>query len=286
MQVRSAPGGTGRKKLIFISALELKTFRPSTKVTAAAPMDESAKAPRNPPCMIPAGLAKRSSARIRQMQRPGVVLSTQVMPRVRSLLGGTCMREGRGAAYVKVLPNRKRTVRVGAVTIPASPPVVQDPRLVDLGINVIRGIAMDAPEPANSGHSGTAMALAPLAHVLWTRIMRYDPLHPEWPDRDRFVLSNGHACILQYAMLHLTGYDLSLEDIRQFRQWGSRTPGHPEYHHTAGIEVTTGPLGQGVANAVGLAIAERWLRALRRRRMRPPHLRHRRRRLLHGGDLA
>jgi transketolase len=132
--------------------------------------------------------------------------------------------------------------------------------LVELGINVIRGLAMDAPEAANSGHSGTAMALAPLAHVLWTRIMRYDPRDPEWPDRDRFVLSNGHASILQYSMLHLTGYDLSLDDLRQFRQWGSRTPGHPEFHHTAGIEVTTGPLGQGVGNAVGMAIAERWLR--------------------------
>jgi transketolase len=138
--------------------------------------------------------------------------------------------------------------------------VVQDPRLVELGINVIRGIAMDAPEEAHSGHPGTAMALAPLAHVLWTRIMHYDPLDPQWPDRDRFVLSNGHACILQYAMLHLTGYDLSLEDLRQFRQWGSRTPGHPEYHHTPGIEVTTGPLGQGFANAVGMALAERWVR--------------------------
>ena len=146
------------------------------------------------------------------------------------------------------------------MTLHASPPVVQDPKLVELGINVIRGLAMDAPEAAKSGHSGTAMALAPLAHVLWTRIMRYDPRHPEWPDRDRFVLSNGHACILQYAMLHLTGYDLSLEDLRQFRQWGSRTPGHPEYRDTAGIEVTTGPLGQGFANAVGMAITERWLR--------------------------
>jgi transketolase len=146
------------------------------------------------------------------------------------------------------------------MTLHTSPPVVQDPTLVELGINVIRGLAMDAPEEANSGHSGTAMALAPLAHVLWTRIMNYDPRDPEWPDRDRFVLSCGHACILQYSMLHLTGYDLSLDDIRQFRQWGSRTPGHPEVHHTAGIEVTTGPLGQGFANAVGLALAERWLR--------------------------
>ena len=146
------------------------------------------------------------------------------------------------------------------MTLHTSTPVVQDPTLVELGINVIRGLAMDAPEAANSGHTGTAMALAPLAHVLWTRIMDYDPRDPQWPDRDRFVLSNGHASILQYAMLHLTGYDLSLEDLRQFRQWGSRTPGHPEFHHTAGIEVTTGPLGQGLANAVGMAVAERWLR--------------------------
>ncbi len=146
------------------------------------------------------------------------------------------------------------------MTLNASPPVVQDPALVELGINVVRGIAMDAPEAAHSGHSGTAMALAPLAHVLWTRLMHHDPLNPHWPDRDRFVLSNGHACILQYAFLHLTGYDLSLEDLRQFRQWGSKTPGHPERRHTAGIEVTTGPLGQGFANAVGMAVAERVVR--------------------------
>jgi transketolase len=133
--------------------------------------------------------------------------------------------------------------------------------LVELGINVIRGLAMDAPEKAKSGHSGTAMALAPLAHVLWTRIMRHDPHASHWPDRDRFVLSNGHASILLYSMLYLTGYDLSLDDIRQFRQWGSRTPGHPERRHTDGVEVTTGPLGQGVGNAVGLAIAERVTRA-------------------------
>jgi transketolase len=148
-----------------------------------------------------------------------------------------------------------------APTTALPPKVAQDPVLVELGINVVRGLAMDAPEAANSGHSGTAMALAPLAHVLWTRIMRHDPRAPGWPDRDRFVLSNGHASILQYAMLHLTGYDLSLNDIRQFRQWNSRTPGHPEHRHTVGIEVTTGPLGQGLGNAVGLAIAERTLRA-------------------------
>jgi transketolase len=140
------------------------------------------------------------------------------------------------------------------------PRVVQDPTLVQLGINVVRGLAMDAPEKANSGHSGTAMALAPLAHVLWTRIMQHDPHDPLWPDRDRFVLSNGHACILLYSFLHLTGYDLTLDDIRQFRQWESRTPGHPERLHTAGVEVTTGPLGQGIGNAVGMAIAERFVR--------------------------
>ena len=133
--------------------------------------------------------------------------------------------------------------------------------LDQLGINVIRGLAMDAPQRANSGHPGTAMALAPLAHVLWTRIMRYDPTDPRWPDRDRFVLSAGHACILQYAMLFLTGYGLTIEDLKAFRQWESRTPGHPEVHHTPGIDVTTGPLGQGFANAVGMGIAERWLRA-------------------------
>ena len=128
-------------------------------------------------------------------------------------------------------------------------------------IDVIRGLAMDAPQKANSGHPGTAMALAPLAYALWTRVMRYDASAPEWPNRDRFVLSNGHASILQYSMLHLTGFGLTLEDLEEFRQWQSATPGHPEVHHTAGIEVTTGPLGQGVANAIGMALAEHWLRA-------------------------
>jgi transketolase len=136
-----------------------------------------------------------------------------------------------------------------------------EPELEQLGINVIRGLAMDAPQKANSGHPGTAMALAPLAHVLWTRIMKYDAEHPHWPDRDRFVLSCGHACILLYSMLYLTGYGLEIGDLEQFRQLHSRTPGHPEVHHLPGIEVTTGPLGQGVANGVGLGLAERMLRA-------------------------
>jgi transketolase len=127
-------------------------------------------------------------------------------------------------------------------------------------IAVIRGLAMDAPHAARSGHQGTAMALAPLAHVLWSRIMRYDAADPHWPDRDRFVLSAGHASILLYSMLYLTGQGLERDDLLAFRQWDSRTPGHPEVHHTAGVEVTTGPLGQGFANAVGMAMTERWLR--------------------------
>ena len=128
-------------------------------------------------------------------------------------------------------------------------------------INVIRGLAMDAVQKANSGHPGTAMALAPLANVLLTRIMRYDAGDPDWPDRDRFILSAGHASMLLYSMLHLAGFGLSLDDLKAFRQWGSRTPGHPEYGHAPGIEVTTGPLGQGFANGVGMAIAEANLRA-------------------------
>ena len=136
-----------------------------------------------------------------------------------------------------------------------------DAELEQLCVNVVRGLAMDAPQRANSGHPGTAMALAPLAHVLYSRVMRHDPSDPQWPDRDRFILSNGHASILLYSMLFLNGYGLQLEDLRQFRQWGSRTPGHPEVHALPGVDVTTGPLGQGFANGVGMAVAERWLRA-------------------------
>jgi transketolase len=128
-----------------------------------------------------------------------------------------------------------------------------------LAIDTVRTLAMDAIQKAGDGHPGTAMALAPAAYVLWSRFLTFDPDEPGWFDRDRFVLSCGHASVLQYIVLHLTGYDLGLDDLRQQRQWGSRTPGHPELGHTPGIEVTTGPLGQGVANAVGLAIGERFL---------------------------
>jgi transketolase len=130
-----------------------------------------------------------------------------------------------------------------------------------LAVALIRGMAMDAPLYAKSGHQGTAMALAPLGHVLFSRVMRHDPANPHWPDRDRFVLSNGHSSILQYALLYLNGYGLELDDLKAFRSFGSRTPGHPEAEVTVGVEVTTGPLGQGFANAVGMAVAERRLRA-------------------------
>lgn len=127
--------------------------------------------------------------------------------------------------------------------------------------NAIRALSMDAVQKANSGHPGAPMGMADMAEVLWNDFLRHNPENPGWPDRDRFVMSNGHASMLLYSLLHLSGYDLSIEDIKQFRQLHSKTPGHPEYGHTPGIETTTGPLGQGVANAVGMAIAERALAA-------------------------
>jgi len=130
-----------------------------------------------------------------------------------------------------------------------------------LCIDTVRCLAMDAVQKANSGHPGTAMAQAPAAYVLWTKFLKHNPANPLWADRDRFVLSCGHVSMLLYSLLHLSGYGLELDDLKNFRQWGSRTPGHPEYRHTAGVETTTGPLGQGIGNAVGFAIAERWLAA-------------------------
>ncbi|MEE4274510.1 MAG: transketolase [Thermoleophilia bacterium] len=128
-------------------------------------------------------------------------------------------------------------------------------------IDTIRFLAVDGVQKAKSGHPGLPMGAAAVAHTLFTRHLRFDPSDPAWPDRDRFVLSAGHGSMLLYSLLHLTGYDLSLDDLRAFRQWGSKTPGHPEYAHTAGVETTTGPLGQGFANAVGMAVAERFLGA-------------------------
>jgi len=131
----------------------------------------------------------------------------------------------------------------------------------DVCINTLRMLAVDTVQKAESGHPGMPMGAATLAYVLWTRHLRHSPAHPSWPDRDRFVLSAGHASALLYSLLHLTGYDLALEDLEQFRQWASRTPGHPERGCAPGVEVSTGPLGQGLGNALGLAMAERWLAA-------------------------
>ncbi len=147
-----------------------------------------------------------------------------------------------------------------------------DREMAQLAINTIRTLSMDAVQAAHSGHPGTPMALAPLVYTLWNRVMRFDPQDPIWPARDRFVLSNGHASMLLWSVLHLTGtravnadYErlgnpsVTLDDIRRFRQLGSKAPGHPEYRLVSGVETTTGPLGQGIATSVGMAIAERWL---------------------------
>ncbi len=131
--------------------------------------------------------------------------------------------------------------------------------LDQLAINTIRTLAVDGVQKANSGHPGAPMGAAPMAYTLWTRFLRHAPTRPDWPDRDRFVLSAGHASMLLYSLLHLTGYEVSLDDLKSFRQWGSKTPGHPEFGLTPGVEASTGPLGQGFANAVGMAIAERRL---------------------------
>jgi transketolase len=143
----------------------------------------------------------------------------------------------------------------------AMPSDQPNPKLDEICVNTIRTLSMDAVQQANSGHPGTPMSMAPVAFVLFDRFLRHNPANPSWPNRDRFVLSAGHASMLLYATLHITGYDLPLEELKRFRQWESKTPGHPEYGLTAGVETTTGPLGQGVANSVGMAIAERWLAA-------------------------
>ena len=135
------------------------------------------------------------------------------------------------------------------------------PELDQLCINTIRTLAIDAVQKANSGHPGLPLGAAPMAYVLWTRFMRYNPKNPKWENRDRFLLSAGHGCMLLYALLYLTGYDLSLDEIKNFRQWGSKTPGHPEYGLAPGVEITTGPLGQGFANGVGMAMGAAHLAA-------------------------
>jgi transketolase len=154
----------------------------------------------------------------------------------------------------------------------------------ELCVDTIRTLAIDAVQKANSGHPGLPLGAAPMAYVLWSRHLKHNPRDPEWPDRDRFVLSAGHGCMLWYCLLYLTGYDLTLDDLKAFRQWGSRTPGHPEYRVTPGVEATTGPLGQGTANAVGMAMAERYLA---HRFNRPGHeiVNHRTFAIVSDGDL-
>src|SRR5689334_850952 len=161
--------------------------------------------------------------------------------------------------------SRAYSRRITQHRLPPTAPPPPRPMASDIDllcINTIRTLAMDAVQKAESGHPGTPMALAPLGYVLFTRTMRFDPSDPSWPDRDRFVLSCGHASMLLYSCLYLSGYDLTLDDIKQFRQWESRTPGHPEYGYTPGVETTTGPLGQGVGNAVGMAVGEALLGSL------------------------
>src|SRR5438477_3428281 len=141
-------------------------------------------------------------------------------------------------------------------------PTASRAALEQLAVNTIRFLAADAVEKAKSGHPGMPMGMADAAFVLWTRFLRYQPQDPTWPGRDRFVLSAGHGSMLLYAMLHLTGYDLPMEELMRFRRLGSRTPGHPEYGYTPGVETTTGPLGQGFGNAVGMAVGEAHLASL------------------------
>ncbi len=140
--------------------------------------------------------------------------------------------------------------------------------LEQLCVNTIRTLSIDGVQKANSGHPGLPLGAAPMAYALWNQHLRFDPAHVDWPDRDRFVLSAGHGSMLLYSLLHLYGFPLTLDDLKSFRQWGSKTPGHPEAFLTKGVDATTGPLGQGTANAVGMAIAERFLAA---RYNRPGH---------------
>lgn len=174
-------------------------------------------------------------------------------------LGLKRVSNGRSSSVARVQQQQQK--KAGAVLAPKAVAVETlektDAALVEKSVNTIRFLAIDAVEKANSGHPGLPMGCAPMGHILYDEVMKYNPKNPGWFNRDRFVLSAGHGCMLQYALLHLAGYDsVKEEDLKQFRQWGSCTPGHPENFETAGIEVTTGPLGQGIANGVGLALAE------------------------------
>ncbi len=138
---------------------------------------------------------------------------------------------------------------------------MKEQTIEQLSINTIRLLAVDAIQKANSGHPGMPMGVAPIAYLLYKKIMKHNPKNPKWLNRDRFILSGGHGSMLLYSILHLSGYDISMDDIKSFRQWNSITPGHPEYGLTAGVETTTGPLGQGFTNAIGMAVAQKHLAA-------------------------
>ncbi|MCL7041293.1 hypothetical protein MKW94_029727 [Papaver nudicaule] len=192
----------------------------------------------------------------RSQSLPGFSLSTLSGRTLKSSLISSISSSR--SSRVNSIPSRSLVVRASAVeTLEKT-----DTALVDKSVNTIRFLAIDAVEKANSGHPGLPMGCAPMGHILYDEVMRYNPKNPYWFNRDRFVLSAGHGCMLQYALLHLAGYDsVTSEDLKTFRQWGSRIPGHPENFETPGVEVTTGPLGQGIANAVGLALAEKHLAA-------------------------
>ncbi|KAH7692520.1 Transketolase bacterial-like protein [Dioscorea alata] len=179
-----------------------------------------------------------------------------------SALAGRALKTSARQQQRVARPRRAPMVRAAAVETLEGTAAAAPPALVEKSVNTIRFLAIDAVEKANSGHPGLPMGCAPMGHILYDEVMRYNPKNPYWFNRDRFVLSAGHGCMLQYALLHLAGYDsVKDEDLKSFRQWGSSTPGHPENFETPGVEVTTGPLGQGIANAVGLALAERHLAA-------------------------
>ncbi|XP_023772998.1 transketolase, chloroplastic [Lactuca sativa] len=201
-----------------------------------------------------AALRHESSTNITQ---PPSSISTLSIPTF-SGLKSTSTPSSRAVTPRRVSASRRRIISSAAVESLQK----TDTSLVDKSVNTIRFLAIDAVEKANSGHPGLPMGCAPMGHILYDEVMRYNPKNPYWFNRDRFVLSAGHGCMLHYALLHLAGYDsVKEEDLKQFRQWGSKTPGHPENFETPGIEVTTGPLGQGIANAVGLAVAEKHLAA-------------------------
>ncbi|KAL5728099.1 transketolase [Ranunculus cassubicifolius] len=204
--------------------------------------------------LVGRAIAHQHSSNSDRLSLPGFNLSS--ISGNKTLLKSSLSQSRSSRSSAKILVS-KSSIRAAVETLEKT-----DTALVDKSVNAIRFLAIDAVEKANSGHPGLPMGCAPMGHILYDEIMKYNPKNPYWFNRDRFVLSAGHGCMLQYALLHLAGYDaVKEEDLKQFRQWGSKTPGHPENFETPGVEVTTGPLGQGIANAVGLALAEKHLAA-------------------------